>query len=212
MAKGHFITFEGGEGSGKSTQVERLKARLESRGLAVTATREPGGSPGAEQIRELLIHGDAGRWDALSEALLNFAARRDHLRRTIVPALGQGHWVLSDRFADSTRVYQGYGQGLSLDAIDRLYDLVVGDQGPEVTIILDLPVEVGLARAAERRDGGERFENMDLEFHERLRMGFREIADKNADRCHMVDASAEPSHVEQTIWRLVEQRWPEIKP
>ena len=143
---GRFITLEGGEGAGKSTQIARLKAWLEGRGKTVVATREPGGSAGAEMIRKLLVEGPAERWDGQTEALLHFAARREHLRTTVWPALASGAWVVSDRFADSTRAYQGYGHGLDLATIERLYEVAVGDFRPDLTLILDLPIETGLPR------------------------------------------------------------------
>ena len=148
---GHFITFEGGEGAGKSTHVRLLADALRGAGVGVVETREPGGSPGAEQIRELLIHGEVARWDAMTEALLHFAARRDHVARVIRPALASGDWVLCDRFADSTMAYQGYGHGLALEAIEQLYALTVGALAPDLTVILDLPVGEGLRRAETRR-------------------------------------------------------------
>jgi dTMP kinase len=150
---GRFITFEGGEGAGKSTHVRLLAEALRAAGLSVVETREPGGSPGAEEIRELLVHGAVARWDPMSEALLHFAARRDHVTRVIAPALAAGDWVLSDRFADSTMAYQGYGHRLGREVIEQLYALAVGDLAPELTVILDLPVEDGLARAGSRNSG-----------------------------------------------------------
>ncbi len=152
MAGAKFITFEGGEGAGKSTQIELLAAALARAGISVRTTREPGGSPGAEEIRRLLVTGPPNRWDAMTEALLHFAARRDHLRGVVLPDLEAGHWVLSDRFADSTMAYQGYGHGLGRGAIEALHALVVGDFAPDLTLILDLPVDLGLERALARRD------------------------------------------------------------
>ncbi|MFQ5958239.1 MAG: dTMP kinase, partial [Alphaproteobacteria bacterium] len=175
MGGGRFITIEGGEGAGKSTQAERLCAALRARGLDVVATREPGGSPGAEAIRRLLVSGAPERWDATTEALLHFAARRDHLVRTVLPALARGAWVVSDRFADSTTAYQGYAHGLGVEPVETLHRLVVGDHSPDLTLILDLPVDLGLARAR-RRGGDDRYERMDAGFHQRLREGFLAIA------------------------------------
>lgn len=203
---GRFITFEGGEGAGKSTHVRLLAATLRATGLGVVETREPGGSPGAEEIRQLLIHGAVGRWDAMTETLLHFAARRDHVGRVIRPALKKGEWVLSDRFADSTMAYQGYGHGLGRRPIEQLYQLTVGDLAPDLTVILDLPVEEGLRRAEARRDGGSRYERMDRAFHERLRAGFLEIAEREPGRCLVVDARPSVDAVEQAVRDAVGQR------
>ena len=206
MAQGRFITLEGGEGAGKSTHVRRLAAALRGTGLVVVETREPGGSEGAEEIRELLVHGEVGRWDAATEALLHFAARRDHLRRVIRPALDSGVWVVSDRFADSTMAYQGYGHGLGRAPIETLYRLAVGDLRPDLTIVLDLPVAAGLKRAAARRDGATRYERMDHAFHERLRQGFLEIAGREPGRCALVDATPEVEAVHAAIKAAVAER------
>ena len=188
-AQGRFITLEGGEGAGKSTQIARLKSWLEGRGHRVTATREPGGSPGAEMIRKLLVEGPVERWDGTTEALLHFAARREHLRSTVWPALKRGEWVVSDRFADSTRAYQGHGHGLDLAVLERLYELAVGDFRPDLTLILDLPVEAGLARAAARRGAETRYESLPRDFHARVRAGFLEIAAREPKRCIVIDAT-----------------------
>lgn len=206
MAAGKFITLEGGEGSGKSTQVKALAAALRDSGREVVETREPGGSPGAEAIRELLIHGESDRWDAVSETLLHFAARRDHLRRVIWPALNEGSWVISDRFADSTLAYQGYGLQLGADFVRRIYDLTVGDFRPDLTFILDLPVQEGLARAAARRGGGERYEGMGIAFHERLRAGFLEIAKAEPERCLVVDAASPAEAVTERLRAALTER------
>lgn len=204
--RGRFITFEGGEGGGKSTQVKSLAARLRAAGEDVLETREPGGSPGAEEIRGLLVKGAPERWDAMSELLLHFAARRAHLRETIVPALADSRWVLCDRFADSTMAYQGYGHGLGREPVLALYDLVVGGRRPDVTIILDLPVDEGLARAAARSGGGDRYERMDRAFHERLRDGFLDIAKREPERCVLVDATQSLDAVASAVWDSVSDR------
>ncbi|WP_421709718.1 dTMP kinase [Algihabitans sp.] len=195
-----FVTFEGGEGVGKSTQVGHLAERLRACGAEVVTTREPGGSPGAEEIRALLIHGEAARWDAATETLLHFAARRDHLIKTVWPALERGAWVLCDRFADSTRAYQGAGQGGDPALIETLYRHVVGDFRPGRTLLLDLPVATGLARAAARNAGGERYEAMDVSFHERLRAGFLAIARHEPERCRVIDASLSEVAVAEAVW------------
>ncbi|NIQ94433.1 MAG: dTMP kinase [Desulfuromonadales bacterium] len=197
--RGRFITLEGGEGAGKSTQLRKLVAALQSTGLEVVATREPGGSPGAEEIRRLLVEGHQHRWDGLTEALLHFAARRDHLRSLVWPALERGAWVVSDRFADSTLAYQGYGHGLERAVYDDLYRLAVGDFRPDVTLIMDIPVSDGLKRASDRGGGEDRYESMDREFHERLRAGFLEIARLEPDRCHVIDATADEGAVAEAV-------------
>jgi len=187
--QGRFITFEGGEGSGKSTQVARLKTVVEAAGYGVVCTREPGGSPGGEQIRDLLVNGDTGRWEPLSEALLNYAARHEHLQKLILPSLALGKWVISDRFSDSTLAYQGYGHVMDREIIRRLHRLVVGDFTPDLTLILDVPVEVGLQRALTRNRGEDRYERIGAYFHDRLRNGFLDIARKNPARCQVIDAT-----------------------
>ena len=203
---GRFITFEGGEGAGKSTHVRLLAEALRAADLSVVETREPGGSPGAEEIRELLVHGAVARWDPMSEALLHFAARRDHVARVIAPALAAGDWVLSDRFADSTMAYQGYGHRLGREVIEQLYALAVGDLAPELTVILDLPVEDGLARAGSRNSGGTRYENMDRAFHDRLRKGFLAIAEREPKRCVVIDGSESVEAVHRAVKEAVRDR------
>ena len=205
-AAGRFITLEGGEGAGKSTQIARLAAWLEARGRSVTATREPGGSPGAEMIRKLLVEGPAERWDGTTEALLHFAARREHLRSTVWPALQRGDWVISDRFADSTLAYQGYGHGLGRAVFETLYALAVGDFRPDLTIVLDLPVEVGLARAAARRGTETRYESLPQRFHEDVRAGFREIAAREPGRCVVIDATQSIDAIAAAIEAAVRER------
>jgi len=206
MANGRFITIEGGEGAGKSTQIKALADWLRERGIVVTTTREPGGSPGAEAIRKLLVEGSADKWDGATEALLHFAARRDHLRRTVWPALERGEWVISDRFADSTKAYQGYGHGLELETIDRLYAIAVGKFVPDLTIILDLPVEQGLARAASRAGVETRYENMNIDFHRRLRNGFLDIARNEPRRCMVIDATGTVEAVQVAVRMAIIQR------
>jgi len=205
-APGRFITLEGGEGAGKSTQIARLADWLRSRGRDVVSTREPGGSPGAELIRKLLVEGPAERWDGTTEALLHYAARRDHLRATVWPALERGAWVVSDRFADSTRAYQGYGHGLDLEALDRLYEVAVDGFRPDLTLMLDLPVEAGLTRAAARRGAETRYESLPRDFHDRVRKGFLEIAKAEPRRCAVVDASKDIDSIAKAIARTVAER------
>ena len=166
-------------------------------------TREPGGTPGGEAIRRLLVEGEAGRWDPMSEALLHFAARRQHLVETIWPALDRGDWVLSDRFADSTMAYQGYGHRLGRDVIETLYRAVVGPFQPDLTLIFDVPVDVGLARAGTRGGAEDRYERMGAEFHERVREGLLEIAKREPERCRVIDASRDVDAVEAAVTRAV---------
>ena len=199
MAKAKFITFEGGEGAGKSTQIGLLAAALRDAGLTLVETREPGGSPGAEDIRGLLVHGPTERWEAMTETPLHFAARRQHLVETIWPALAAGSWVVCDRFADSTMAYQGYGHELGRGVIETIYRLVVGEFQPDLTLILDLPVDEGLRRAEVRRDGATRYERMDRDFHERLRRGFLEIAKDAPARCILIDARGSIDEVHAAV-------------
>ena len=206
VASGRFITLEGGEGAGKSTQARRLAERLTARGHPVVVTREPGGSEGAEKIRELLVTGAADRWSPMTETLLVYAARRDHVERTIAPALAAGDWVVSDRFADSTRAYQGAGGGVSGSLIQALERHVLGETRPDLTLILDLPVEAGLARIAGRTHAETRFEAKGGAFHQRLREGFLAIARVESDRCAVIDATQGLDAVEAAIWAAVEAR------
>lgn len=206
MARGQFITFEGGEGAGKSTQVRILAERLKQAGIEVVATREPGGSPGAEAIRALLVTGDPDRWSAVSETLLMYAARRDHIERTIRPALERGAWVISDRFADSTMAYQGYGHGADRTMLGGLYDMAVGEFCPDLTLILDLPVEIGLARAASRRGTETRYESLPIAFHERVRAGFLDIAAVDPERCVVIDANRDIDTIAAAIAEAVTSR------
>jgi len=201
-----FITVEGGEGAGKSTQARRLAAALRDKGLEVVETREPGGSPGAEEIRRLLTTGEVGRWSPMAETLLNFAARADHIRRTIRPGLAAGRWVISDRFADSTMAYQGYGHGVDRGFIAHLAETVLGPLKPDLTLVFDLPVEQGLARAARRRGIEDRYEKMGSDFHEALRKGFLAIAEAEPERCVLIDASGDEAATWARIAAAVSQR------
>jgi dTMP kinase len=205
VTQGSFISFEGGEGAGKSTQIHRLAERLRAAGHDVVVTREPGGSPGAEAIRELLVNGAADRWSPVTETLLMYASRRDHLERVIRPALAEGRVVLCDRFADSTRAYQGAGGDAPASLIAALEDHVLNGTIPTLTLILDLPAEVGLSRA-EARGGAARFESKGLDFHQRLRAGYLEIARREPERCVVIDADAELDAVTAAIVDAVTQR------
>jgi dTMP kinase len=205
VTQGFFISFEGGEGAGKSTQIRRLAERLRAAGHDVVVTREPGGSPGAEAIRELLVNGAADRWSPVTETLLMYAARRDHVERVIRPALSRGAIVLCDRFADSTRAYQGAGGDAPASLIASLEEHVLGGTVPDLTLILDLPPDIGLQRA-EVRGGAARFESKGLPFHERLRAGYLEIARREPERCVVIEANAEIDAVTAAISDAVDQR------
>jgi dTMP kinase len=202
-----FITFEGGEGAGKSTQAKRLAAALESCGISVRATREPGGSSGAEQIRALLVEGEPGRWDVLTETLLMFAARVDHLTETIRPALSAGRWVICDRFTDSTYAYQGAGRGLDAKTIAAIENAAIQSLRPDLTFILDVPVETGLSRANARGVHETRFEHFDVAFHARLRDFFHALAAREPERCVLIDSTAPPDEVAAQIWQTVSLRF-----
>jgi len=199
VTKGIFITLEGGEGAGKSSQARKLGEVLEARGHNVLLTREPGGATGAEAIRKLLVEGPGGHWDGITEALLHTAARRDHLVNAVWPALDTGKIVISDRFADSTLAYQGYAHGVDMNVLRSLYKLAVGDFLPRLTLILDLPVDVGLARAASRAGKETRYESMGVAFHERVRAGFQEIAKAEPARCKMIDAAQDVETIHKAI-------------
>jgi dTMP kinase len=203
---GRLITLEGGEGAGKSTEARRLADALTSAAIAVVATREPGGAAGAELIRELLLKGEPGRWDGITEALLVVAARRAHLTETIRPALARGDWVVCDRFADSTTAYQGYGAGVSLAALAQLHGLIADDLAPDLTLILDLPVEAGLARIAHRGHDETRFEQKDIHFHKRVRRGFLAIARDEPERCVVIDAARPADDVHRAVLRVIQAK------
>jgi dTMP kinase len=206
--KGKFITFEGGEGTGKSTQAAMLALRLESLGIGVKLTREPGGSPGAEIMRHVLLSGAAKPFGPEAEAMLFAAARDDHIRCTIQPALAAGNWVLCDRFADSTRVYQGELGNVDPRLIKALERVSIGDLRADLTLVLDVPAELGLQRAAGRRRGTtpDRFEAETVEFHERLRQAYLMLAAAEPQRCVIVDATAPKMTVAKRVWEAVHGR------
>lgn len=193
-----FITFEGIDGSGKSTQARLAAEYLRERGHDVVLTREPGGAPGAEDIRRLLVEGDPARWSPETEILLFTAARRDHLERTIQPALEAGQIVISDRFADSTRVYQGAARGELRALVDRLHDAVIAIE-PDLTIILDADPEAALARGLARRSGEDRFEELGAAFQIKLREGFHALAKAEPERCHLIDGSGSEEAVAERV-------------
>ena len=206
MTRGRFVTLEGGEGAGKSTHIRNLAAWLEAQGIEVVTTREPGGTEGAETIRRLIVEGSVDRWDALTETLLLNAARRDHVRRLIEPALARGAWVLCDRYVDSTLVYQGIAKGVKIETLLELHALATGPLWPDLTLVLDLPPQIGLARAAGRGGAETRFEDHDIAFHETLRQGFLDLARRFADRCAVVDASAPLEAVSAAIEAALRER------
>lgn len=211
---GCFITFEGGEGAGKSTQIGRLRNRLEQLSQPVLVTREPGGSTRAEEIRSFLLGGKAKHLGPFAEALLFAAARIDHLDKTIVPALRRGTHVLCDRFADSTRAYQGSVGNIETGLIDDLERIALNGVKPNLTLILDLPAEVGLSRAGERRvkkgEGADRFEGEDISFHLALRQAFLSIAQSAPERCVVINADQDPDEVESAIWAAIRERLPQL--
>ncbi|MDA1132037.1 MAG: dTMP kinase [Proteobacteria bacterium] len=206
MNRGRFLTFDGGEGSGKTTQAHRLRERLDGAGIEAIVTREPGGTPRAEDIRKLLVSGEAGRWQPLTEALLHYAARTEHIALSIRPALERGVWVISDRFADSTMAYQGIAMDAGRDTVAAVAAAVLGDFAPDLTLVLDVDPETGVGR--ETREGGEdRYGSMGLEFHRKVRDGFREIAAAEPERCRLIDASGTVDAVGGLIWAATADRF-----
>lgn len=233
MKKGRFLTLEGGEGVGKTTQRAKLVRALETlfhldgQPLKVLSTREPGGSSGAESIRDMLVSGVVERWDTRTEALLHVAARRDHLLRTILPALEAGTWVVCDRFSDSTTAYQGFGHGVDLDALAQLHTFACDGFQPDLTLILDMPVWRGLARAKDReralqqareavKKAGRalpvenRYEAMGEDFHERVRAGFLSLAAQNPNRCRVIDADVDENTLHAAMMVQVREKFPEL--
>ena len=207
MISGKFITLEGGDGTGKSTQARMLEDYLKAQNVDVLLTREPGGAPGADEIRELLLTGDPDRWDVIGETLLFYASRRNHLRLTVWPAMENGKWVISDRFADSTMAYQGYGNQLGVDPVQKIHDVAVGDFAPDLTFILDIDVKKGLARTHGRLHNEDRFEKMDISVHERMRQGFFEIAKQNKDRCVIINADQSIESVQNDMRAVLKDRF-----
>lgn len=207
--QGKFISFEGGEGVGKSTQVSLLRDQLQGQGIEVVLTREPGGAPGAEEIRKLLVTGEPDKWTPMSEVLLFYAARVDHLQRTVQPALEAGKWVITDRYADSTFAYQGAGHGLGLTLLEEIHKLTTDNFWPDMTIILDSDPTAGLDRANSRENQlqedqrEDRFEKMQDGFHDRLRLAFLDIAERNKARCRIIPAYGTIEEVAERIWLQV---------
>lgn len=210
MARGMFITLEGGEGSGKSTQIRLLADALRAMGRSVVTTREPGGTPEAEKIRDFLVKRDGGNWTPMAECMLLYAARQMHVENLIKPALSEGKIVVSDRFSDSTRAYQSFGHGLPLETIEQIDHLVLGGFKPDLTFILDLPVETGLARAGKRMDADQsqedRFEKLGTSFHDRLRQGYLQIAKANPERCVVIDATRSIEKISADLAKHVQER------
>ena len=203
---GKFITFEGGEGSGKSTQLSLLFNNIKSTNLDCIKTREPGGSEGAESIRDLLLNGSLEKWDPVAETLLFYAARKDHVTKIIKPALAEGAIVLCDRFSDSTFVYQGIGKGLSDEYIRNIHQLTLGNFKPDLTLIFDIDPEIGIKRALSRAGTETRFESMNLEFHHAVRAGFLSIARNEPARCVVIDASWSIEEVQKSVASTINER------
>lgn len=203
MAHGKFITLEGGEGTGKTTQIINLHAYLSSQGIDCIVTREPGGTDEAEKIRDLLVQRDGGDWDPMSEALLLFAARREHLVKKIWPAMEKGQWVISDRFVDSSRVYQGSALGLGMNVVEGLYYMIAQEFEPDLTFIMDIDPEIGLKRSGKQNQMSldlnetteDRYERLGLDFHEKVRAGFLSVAEQHPKRCVVMDADQTPDDI-----------------
>jgi dTMP kinase len=217
LRQGRFITFEGGEGVGKSTQVKRLVAALSERSIEAIRTREPGGTPKAEAVRAFILQGRSEAWGPGAEAVLFAAARLDHVNQLVAPNLDQGRWVISDRFADSTRAYQGLTGGVDVRLIDALEVLALNGHRPDLTIVLDMDPEAAFRRVMERETEaalaatGDRFEKEDLEWHKRLRDAFLAIARNNADRCVIIPANQTEEALAEEIWDLMLRRFPELQ-
>lgn len=205
-ARGRFITLEGGEGAGKSTLAKALQARLSDHGVEAELTREPGGTPNAEVLRALLVEGETGRWSPIAETLLLYAAREDHVRRRVEPALHAGKWVISDRFSDSTRAYQGAAGGLALERIDAVDEVALGGFRPDLTLILDLDPEAGLQRTRARGETATRFERRPEAFHHALRQAFLDIAQAEPERCVVLDATLSPDALADAALAAIETR------
>jgi dTMP kinase len=203
---GKFITFEGGEGGGKSTQSKLLADALTNQNISCIQTREPGGTEGAEAIRNLLVTGDTNRWDSMTELLLHLAARRDHVEKKIRPALAEGKWIICDRFMDSTFAYQGYGHGSGAVFVETMHRLAIGTLMPDLTFILDIPPTAGIARTDARKGNENRYERMASSFHERVRMGFLAVAAKYPERCVVIDASQSIEHIHHMIKAALHER------
>lgn len=208
--RGQFISFEGGEGAGKTTQAERLVASLESAGLEAVLTREPGGTYGAERIRDLVLDGTQDRWSGMTELLLMYAARLDHVEKLIRPALERGAWVVSDRFADSSLAYQGIARGLGEEKVTALHDVVMDGFGPDLTLLFDMDPVMAQRRVETRGEKLTRFDSETMEFHNALRKAFGKIAADNADRIVTIDADSPRDQVQAQVLNAVTQKYPEL--
>jgi dTMP kinase len=206
MVRGRFISLEGGEGAGKSTLAKGLASALDQADLEVVVTREPGGTSNAEALRALLVEGEPGRWSPIAETLLLYAAREDHVRTVIRPALDRGAWVICDRFHDSTRAYQGAAGGLPAQKIAEIHEASLGDFKPDLTLVVDLDPAVGLARTHSRGEAPTRFERQPSAFHHALRDGFLQIAEAEPQRCSVLDGSASPDTVLAAAIHIVKER------
>ena len=211
MNKSLFITFEGGEGSGKTTQINFLSKYLKSKSFKVLVTREPGGSEGAESIRKLLVTGTPGRWDVETEALLMYAARRDNFIRTISPSLNDGKIVISDRFSDSTRVYQGLVGGVPEYKINTLHSFCLEEIEPDLTFLLDINYQDGLSRAKSRISNENRFESKGNKFHKSIRKAYLKLASENPNRIHVIDASKSKNQIKLNIFKIIDKHIEKIK-
>ena len=204
MLNKRFITFEGGEGSGKSTQIKILRNNL-SKNQKVVITREPGGTKEAELIRKLLVKGKSSKWSGVTEVLLNFTARKDHVDKIIVPNLKNGKWVLCDRFTDSTIVYQGYGRGINESLIKNLNKFLINNLNPKLTFLLDIDPKIGLRRSKKRINNELRYENMPLSYHKKIRKAYLDIASKNKNRIKIIDASLDKDVISEIIWSFIQK-------
>lgn len=210
MARGKFITFEGGEGAGKTTQANLLAEALEKAGIETLQTREPGGTFGAEAIRDLVLKGTSDRWSGMTELLLMYAARLDHVEKLIRPALERGVWVISDRFADSSLAYQGYARGLGADRVNELHNVVMSGFEPNLTILFDMDPVLAQKRVETRGESLTRFDTESLDFHKSLRTAFLKIAEENPNRVHTVDADGSRAHVQNRILFALTKQFPEL--
>ena len=204
MLNKRFVTFEGGEGSGKSTQIKILRNSL-SKNQKVVITREPGGTKEAELIRKLLVKGKSSKWSGVTEVLLNFTARKDHVDKIIVPNLKKGKWVLCDRFTDSTIVYQGYGRDINQSLIKNLNKFLINNLNPKLTFLLDIDPKVGLRRSKKRINNELRYENMPLSYHKKIRKAYLDIASKNKNRIKIIDASLDKDVISEIIWSFIQK-------
>ncbi len=206
MSKGKFITFEGGEGSGKSTQCRLLLESFQKSKIDILRTREPGGTLGAENIRQLLVTGDVNKWEPLTETFLHLASRKDHVERLIKPSIDKGIFVICDRFSDSTTSYQGYGHGLDIKIINQLQLITIGNFKPDITFVLDIDIETGISRADKRGGAENRYEKMGIQFHQRVRKGFLDIAKKDTDRCQLIDCVDTIENIHNKIIRITNEK------